>query len=98
VSDSLTQGDVLVSTVPGNSAEAKAAKAGARDVYADMQTHSAKAWPASLHTLAPLVPAGDRRVLLSGRPPLLPIRVLAEDEYQLLLAGFRSAGGKVRGE
>lgn len=29
------------------------------------------------------VPAGDRRVLLSGEPPIVGIRVISEENYQL---------------
>lgn len=52
-------------------------------------------WPGSRHIEPVPVPAGDPRVLLSGIPPRLPVRVLSEDEYQLLLAGFLAAGGQM---
>jgi hypothetical protein len=52
-------------------------------------------WPDSEHIAPVSLPAGDDRVTVNGRPLRAPCRILSEDEYQLLLAGFIAAGGKV---
>lgn len=51
-------------------------------------------WP-DAHIRPVLIPAGDPRVLICGQPPKSDVRVLSEDEYQLLLVGFRAAGGQI---
>lgn len=53
-------------------------------------------WPESEHIAPIAVDAGDGRVRINGMPPRFPVRVITEDEYQLLLAGFIEAGGKVQ--
>lgn len=52
-------------------------------------------WPNSEHITPVAISADDERILNRGRPFPVPIRILSEDEYQLLLAGFIAAGGKV---
>lgn len=52
-------------------------------------------WPDSEHIAPVAIPAYDKRIQNQGKPFSVPIRILSEDEYQLLLAGFVAAGGKV---
>lgn len=41
------------------------------------------------------IKAGDRRVLLNGRPPRVDCRVIAEEEYQLLRKAYLDNGGQL---
>jgi len=54
--------------------------------------------PDSIHIAPIAMNAGDGRVLLRGNTIPVAFRIIAENEYQLLLAGFKAAGGKVQGE
>lgn len=38
-----------------------------------------------------LIQAGDKRVLLNGFPPILPIRVVAEAKYQEIISELQKA-------
>ena len=49
------------------------------------------------HIEPPLIKAGDCRVKLGGAAPLKDIRVLAEEEYQLLLSFFTGDIEKLNG-
>ncbi len=60
-----------------------------------MSAENVARWPDSLHIVPIPMPAGDPRLRVNGRPLRDPVRILSEDEYQLLLAGFLAAGGKV---
>jgi hypothetical protein len=51
-------------------------------------------WPDSKHIQPIPLPAGT---VVKDRPMRFPVRVLTEDEYQLLLAGFKAAGGAIEG-
>lgn len=51
-------------------------------IRAAMPADSATVWD---DRLTPCVPAGDRRVMLSGSPSRVPVRVLSEENFQASL-------------